>query len=34
MAKLKTLSERIKNNELPPPADFKTPEEVLSLIHI
>lgn len=28
MAKLKTLSERIKNNELPPPADFKTPEEV------
>lgn len=27
MAKLKTLTERIKNNELPPPADFKTPEE-------
>ena len=28
MAKLKTLAERIKNNELPPPAEYKTPEEV------
>ena len=28
MAKLKTLAERIKNNELPAPAEYKTPEEV------
>ena len=29
MAKrLKTLNERIKANDLPPPAEYKTPEEV------
>ena len=28
MARLKTLNERIKNNDLPPPAEYKTPAEV------
>jgi hypothetical protein len=28
MSRLKTLDERIKNNDLPPPAEYKTPEEV------